>query len=305
VVPRNARAEVLRELARPEDALAALDATIQMFPRHVVPRNARAEVLRELGRPEDALAALDEAISLFPRDVVPRSARAEVLRELGRPEDALAALDETIQLFPRNEVARTARANLLSLMGRHQEVTESLISVADAPRTRGDWICVHVLAISNLRAGKIEDAIAILKNGRKNSPFRDTWCYFDGALAVALLAKRNATEAVAVIEQAERIAGTAEQRKTLYLLRTHATVDLGRVEAASDLLRKSAAIIPFESFLQKSLARELTRRIELTNNNTSFSDKGFQQNESEILKLETLLMVKSATAWGGPLRLVA
>jgi predicted Zn-dependent protease len=262
-------------------------------------------VLRELARPEDALAALDETIQMFPRDVVPRSARAEVLRELARPEDALAALDETVRMFPRNGAARTARANLLSLMGRHQEVTESLSRIADAPRTRGDWISVHVLAISNLRAGKVEDAIAMLRNGRKNSPFRDTWCYFDGALAVALLTKRNASEAVGIIEHAERIAGTAEQRKTLYLLRAHATVDLGRAEIASDLLRKSATVIPFESFLQKSLARELVRRIELTSNNTDVSDKGFQQNDSEILKLETLLVVKSATARDRPQRLVA
>ncbi|HKI15648.1 MAG TPA: tetratricopeptide repeat protein, partial [Roseiarcus sp.] len=102
----NARAELLRELGRPEDALAAFDETIRLFPRDDVARNARGETLRELRRPEDALAAFDETIRLFPRNEVARTARGETLRELGRPEDALAAFDETIRLFPRNVVAR-------------------------------------------------------------------------------------------------------------------------------------------------------------------------------------------------------
>jgi tetratricopeptide (TPR) repeat protein len=305
VVPRGSRAEVLRELARPEDALAALDETIRLFPNDVVSRSARAEVLRELERPKDALAAFDEAIEMFPRDVVSHVARAEVLRELERPEDALAALDETIRIFPYNEVARTARANLLSLLGRHTEVVESLGGVVDAPRTRDDWINVHVLAISTLRAGLIEDAIVMLENGRANNPFRDTRSYFDGALAVALLAKRNATEAVTVLDQAEQTAGTAEQRKTLYLLRTHAIVDIGKPEVALDLLRKSATIIPFESFLQKRLARELTLRIQITSGRTEIVGLDLRENDSEVLKLETLLVTSFAPTSRRSIRLVA
>lgn len=306
VVARNVRAEVLRDLGRPEEALVALNETINLFSHDVYPRAARAGVLRELGRPEEALAALDEIVSLFPREVVPRNVRAEVLCDLGRSEEALAAFNEIIKFFPRDEVARTARANLLSLMGRHDEVFQYLGSIAETPRTRDDWINFHVLAVSNLRAGRIEDAVTMLKRGRTASPFRDTWSYFDAALAVALLANRDAAGAEKVIDQAVEIVSNAEQRKTFYLLRTHAIVDIGRVAAASVLLRNSATVIPFETFLQKRLAQELNFRVQLIGKPVQIGDDTARRiNDAEILKLETRLVTSMATKPGRSYRIAA
>jgi tetratricopeptide (TPR) repeat protein len=295
-VPRSARAEVLRELGQPQEALVSLNETIRLFPRDVVPRTARAEVLRELGKSQEALSALNETIRLFPREVVPRNVQAEVLRELGRPQEALATFNETMRLFPHNDVVRTAYADLLSQLGRHEDVVKFLGKVTEGPRTRDDWKKYHVLAVSYLRAKRLDDAVLMLENGRNKSPFRDTWSYFDGALAVALLAKRNASEAVKVIDRAEQIAATAEQRKTLYLLRTHATVDIGKTGTASELLRKSATIIPFESYLQKHLARELKTRIDIASGGIDLNNTDLQKNTAEILQLETQLVTKIATA---------
>ena len=126
VVARNARAEVLRDLGRFDEALAALDATIERFPENVVARNARAEVLRDLGRFDEALASLESTIERFPENVVARTARAEVLRDLGRFDEALAALDATIERLPDNVVARNARAEVLRDLGRPDEALAAL-----------------------------------------------------------------------------------------------------------------------------------------------------------------------------------
>ncbi len=120
-VTRNAYAETLRELGRPEQALAAFAETMRRFPRNEVAPTAYAETLRELGRPEEALVAFAETMRRFPRNEVTRNAYAETLRELGRPEEALAAFEETMRRFPRNEVALTAYAETLRELGRPEE----------------------------------------------------------------------------------------------------------------------------------------------------------------------------------------
>ncbi|MBI1867579.1 MAG: tetratricopeptide repeat protein, partial [Methylocystis sp.] len=107
------RAETLRELGRPEEALAVFEKTMRRFPRDEVAPTAYAETLRDLGRPEEALAAFEETMRRFPRNEVAPTAYAETLRDLGRPEEALAAFEETMRRFPRNEVAPTAYAETL------------------------------------------------------------------------------------------------------------------------------------------------------------------------------------------------
>ena len=121
IVARCGKAEVLRELGRPEEALRDYDETIAKFPDNVVARNGKAEVLRELGRPEDALRDYDETIAKFPDSVVAWCGKAEVLRELGRPEDALRDYNETIAKFPGDVVARCGKAEVLRELGRPEE----------------------------------------------------------------------------------------------------------------------------------------------------------------------------------------
>jgi tetratricopeptide (TPR) repeat protein len=57
-----------------------------------VARCGRAEVLRELGRPEEALQLYEETARDFPRDEVARNGRASGLVDLARYDEALALL---------------------------------------------------------------------------------------------------------------------------------------------------------------------------------------------------------------------
>src|SRR5208282_5641351 len=204
VVARAARGETLRELGRLEDALAAFDETIRLLPRNEVARNARGETLRELGRLEDALAAFDETIRLLPRDVVARNARGETLRELGRPEDALAAFDETIRLFPRSEVARNARAHCLAALGYYADVEQSLSHLYEACVTRGDWIGLHILAMTRLRQGDAAGALEFFERGVRECGFFNVRLYFRSAIPLAYLRSnqpaRAAEQVIALVE---------------------------------------------------------------------------------------------------------
>ena len=160
VVARNARAETLRAMGRTDDALDALDQTIERFPDNVVARNARAETLRAMGRTDDALDALDQTIERFPDNVVARNARAETLRAMGRTDDALDALDQTIERFPDNAVARTARAETLRAMGRTDDALDALDQTIER---FPDNVVARTARAETLRAmGRTDDALDAL-----------------------------------------------------------------------------------------------------------------------------------------------
>ena len=260
VVARNARAETLRALGRPDEALAALDETIVRFPDDVVARNARAETLRALGRPDEALAALDETIVRFPDDVVARTARAETLRALGRPDEALAALKQTIERFPDNVWARNTYAHHLVILGESDRAVAILSPAAARPKTRGDWVAKHILAMALLRTGRFNDAYASLDDGVKRCPFIDVQVYFRTARPIARLAARQAAEAVAefeVLAVDTTLSGT--QATNVILLRAHAFAEIGDRERARQLIDEAATVINFEEARQQ-LAGALRQR---------------------------------------------
>ena len=119
--------------ARPDPFLPHLFASL----------NNQANLLADLGRPEEALAAAKEATRLYPKlssipFYRPRLAnslnnQANLLADLGRPEEALAAAKEATRLY--RKIAKTApdpylmplanalnnQANLLTGLGRPEE----------------------------------------------------------------------------------------------------------------------------------------------------------------------------------------
>jgi tetratricopeptide (TPR) repeat protein len=125
------RAEVLRTMGRFEDALMAYEEAIRRSPANSGARVGRAEVLRRMGRFEDALTAYEEAIRLSPGDAVVHNGRAEALRGVGRLEESLAAYEDTIRRFPADHVAYNGRAEALRSMGR---LEESLAAYEDTIR---------------------------------------------------------------------------------------------------------------------------------------------------------------------------
>ena len=260
VVARTARAETLRALGRPNEALAALEEAIERFPDDVVARTARAETLRGLGRPDEALAAFDQIIERFPENVVARNARAETLRALGRPNDALAALEQTIERFPENVWARNTYAHHLAVLGRIDRAVAILSPAAAQPKTRGDWVAKHILAMVWLRTGRFDDAYASLDDGVKRCPFMDVQVYFRTARPIARLAARQAAEAVEEFEALAVDTTLSETQATnVILLRAHAFAEVGDRERARRLIDEAATVVDFEEARQQ-LAGALRQR---------------------------------------------
>jgi len=128
---RTLKAEVLRDLGRFVDALAAYDLAIEQFPDGAFAQVRRASLLRDLGRFDEALETYDSAIEQFPDDAFAQSGRAEVLRDLGRFDDALTAYDRAIDRFPDGAFAQVRRASLLRDLGRFDEALETYDSAIE------------------------------------------------------------------------------------------------------------------------------------------------------------------------------
>jgi|GEM_PF-5646122 len=229
VVARCGKAEVLRELGRPEEALRDYDETIAKFPDNVVARNGKAEVLRELGRPEEALRDYDETIAKFPGDVVARNGKAEVLRELGRPEDALRDYNETIAKFPDSVVAYQGKASILAILERFEEALELL---PREPVTLDDWVGFHVRGMIHLKSGNLENAIEVFDRGcNATLPSRHSR-YYRTARGICHLLQGQQAKALEVIPET----GGGELLNIIPLIRAHALGKDDQVEACSELI---------------------------------------------------------------------
>ena len=284
-VAPNARAETLRDLGRYDEALAAFEETMRRFPQNEVARNARAETLRDLGRYDEALAAFEETMRRFPQDEVAPTARAETLRDLGRYDEALAAFEETMRRFPHDLVARSAYACILGEQGRIEEV-EALLKFAVAqPRTDSDWIAAHILAMTKLRAGRIDEALIQLDRGAKNCAFRNTRAYFESARSLAILANRRAAEASKQLELLAR--GPLlprEEAANIVLFQAHALAEFGEPRRAR-MLVESAQIIVFAVAKQRRLAAALSERYGLVSGVPASAERA-QQLAGDIATLE-------------------
>ncbi len=83
-------------------------------------------VLRDLGRPQEALASFDHALRLGPPMAEIENERANALLELGRAAEALAALDRSLAL--RLRLSRNADQRGLALMAMAREAGHWRIS---------------------------------------------------------------------------------------------------------------------------------------------------------------------------------
>lgn len=154
---RRARAGVLHEMGRHEEALAEFDAMLAGGHRGdlVAIRHGRAQVLREIGRHEEALAEFDAVVAIEdqPGGAV-RRARASVLRKVGRYEEALAEFDALLAVGRRDTVLaiRHERARVLRAMRRHDEALAELDAVLSARRALHDERDYDVLNDRHQRA---------------------------------------------------------------------------------------------------------------------------------------------------------
>jgi tetratricopeptide (TPR) repeat protein len=117
----NNRGLALRDLKRPEDVLASYDKVIALNPDYAEAHNNRGIALRDLKRPEDALANHDRAIALKPDYADAYYNRALALQDLKCLEDALASYDKAIALKPDHADAFVSQSLFFLMMGRFEQ----------------------------------------------------------------------------------------------------------------------------------------------------------------------------------------
>ena len=107
------RANVLKSLNRLEAALAGFDRALALKPHWPQAENNRSTVLQTLGRHDEALAGYDRALAVQPEYVEALNNRGSVLQDLRRPAEALAAYDQALRLAPGFATAFNNRGSVL------------------------------------------------------------------------------------------------------------------------------------------------------------------------------------------------
>jgi len=119
------RGNALRDLKRPEDALAMYERALRLKPGSAEALNGRGKTLLDLGRPEDALASHDSAIRLKPDYAEAFYYRGNALLYLKRLDEALASYEGALRLNPDYADAHYNRGIVLQRLRRAEEALES------------------------------------------------------------------------------------------------------------------------------------------------------------------------------------
>jgi tetratricopeptide (TPR) repeat protein len=118
---RNNLSLALRDMGRPDEAIAACDEAIRLDPKLAPAHNNRGVALRDKGRLDEAIAAFKQAIRVEPKFAAAYNSLGAALRDMGEPDEAIAACDEAIRLEPRLSYAHNNRGVALKDKGRLDE----------------------------------------------------------------------------------------------------------------------------------------------------------------------------------------
>jgi tetratricopeptide (TPR) repeat protein len=121
----NLRGAALKELNRPQEALASYGDAIALDPNYADAHYNRGNLLKEQRCFDDAVAAYDRAIVLRPDHAETFNNCGTALRALKRFPEALESFDRAIALDPNNALAHYNRGNVLDAMKRFEEATAS------------------------------------------------------------------------------------------------------------------------------------------------------------------------------------
>lgn len=155
--------ETLSALGRPQEAIAALEATLAINPDYGAAHNSLGMALREAGRLDEALASCQRAVALDPGLVLAHFNVGNLLREKGFLAEAVAAYRAAISIEPGFAEVHNNLGNVLKEQGHVEEAlacyqqaltlkpdfVEALFNAAQLLRERG-WLGEAANAYRNL-----------------------------------------------------------------------------------------------------------------------------------------------------------
>jgi tetratricopeptide (TPR) repeat protein len=159
-----ARAGLLAEMQRPDEALALLEDLIRREPQNGAAHENYNDLLHRLGRDGEFLKSYDRVPAAAPLLV----GKASLLLKTGREEEAQRLFAEAVMREPDNLSARLGAAGALGRLGRHDEALE-LLEPALA-RNAYDPVLYHQLAVAALQARDPQKAEAMAEKSVALAP---------------------------------------------------------------------------------------------------------------------------------------
>lgn len=117
----NTRGNILLDLGRAQDAVAAYTQAIQLQTDYANAEGNLAIAYLSLAEYDKALAGFDRALQLDPRLPGMRNNRANALQNLHRFDEAMCAYDDILRHDPRDHIAAANKGMLCLLMGQFAE----------------------------------------------------------------------------------------------------------------------------------------------------------------------------------------
>jgi tetratricopeptide (TPR) repeat protein len=143
-----------------------------------------------------------------------------------------------IARFPNNAVLRSGYSSLLVVMDRFEEAESSLSYLSEGELISRDyWIDYHILAMSYLKRGEIDEALFRLEKGFRNARWTDVKNYYTTALGLARMRKRQFAKAIEVLSDDVIHLDVFQKQKRLAFM-AHSQAELGQVTEASRLLEE-------------------------------------------------------------------
>jgi uncharacterized protein (TIGR02466 family) len=226
------RALLQSEAGAVDDALATLDAALQLAPQRAALHHNRAVLLQRQGRHADALLAHAQALRLGLDAADAHYNLGNTLQSLGRLDDALAAYRAALQRQPQHELALFDIARLRWRLGHADFTAELDAAIAAAPESA---MAPGLKGRLLLRAERYAEATAAFARAAELAPGAPV--HLDG-LGQSLLRQGRAADALEPHRRAVELAPTdASYRSHLALALLHAGDQAAAEAEALEALR--------------------------------------------------------------------
>lgn len=190
-------AEALVEAGNFERAEKEFIEAVDRFPKEAVLRTRKAQLYKKWGKFERALQEFSQAVHDFPLSAYAKFGQADLFKELREYDKALLFYE---QISEENAYldSKVCRAAIYVSLGDFPSAL-SLLPSTD-PRTRNDWVAVHIRGMVLLKSGKTKEAEELFRNSWNNVPFASQRPYFASALAIVRLRQQEYAAALDMLE---------------------------------------------------------------------------------------------------------